>query len=230
MSDLMKIGSDWGGAGVFKPFTAGISGAQRTVDGHGRFMEAALSGRLFSAGMTTTSIANATFTTGTLGATGTPIIGVWNPVNSGKNVVVLQARLQITVTAATATGGGTFMWCTSVNQSAISTGITPLSRLSLSASGAVAKGFANTALTGLSGNLTVQEASGVQGGVIGNFSQVGTAVGFVPSTGSALIDHIDGAIIVPPGGVLAMLCTTTPVALSAASSLLWEEVPVLAQV
>jgi len=38
------------------------------------------------------------------------------------------------------------------------------------------------------------------------------------------IEYIEGAIIVPPGGVLALLATTTPVAHSAASGLLWEEV------
>jgi hypothetical protein len=45
-------------------------------------------------------------------------------------------------------------------------------------------------------------------------------------TNVAQIDNIDGAIVVPPGGVLALLATGTPVAVSAASSLLWEELPV----
>ena len=117
------------------------------------------------------------------------------------------------------------MWCTAVNQSAISTGIVPLSRLSLAASGAVCKGFANTALTGLSGNLTVQEASGL-GTHVSAISTLQTAAGFIPITPS-MIDHIDGAFVVPPGGVLALLGTVTPVAISAASSILWEEVPVL---
>lgn len=230
MSDLslQRVGPTFGTSGTAAPFRADITGAQIVSDAHGRFTEAALRSSLFSAGMTTTSIAGAAFTTGTLGATATPIVGLWNPTNSGKNLVVLQARLQITVTAATATGGGNFMWCTAVNQSAISTGITPLNRYSLAASGSVAKGFANTLLTGLSGNLTIQEASGLTGGVIGNFSQVGTAVGFVPGPGGATIDNIDGSIVLVPGSVLALLCTTTPVALSAASSILWEELPILA--
>ena len=43
---------------------------------------------------------------------------------------------------------------------------------------------------------------------------------------AAEIDLIDGAFVVPPGGVLALLATGTPVAISAASSLLWEEIPV----
>lgn len=225
--DQQFRGAILGSTGSTSPFTANGTGAQRVTDAHSRFMDAALRGALFSVGMTTTSIAAATFTTGTLGATCTPIIGVWNPVGSGRNLIVLQARLQIAVTAATATGGGTFMWCTAVSQSAISTGITPLSRLSLTASGSVAKGFANTALTGLSGNLTVQEASALLGGVIGNFSMVGTAAGFVTPPATGTIDNIDGSIIVQPGSVLALLCTTQPVALSAASSLLWEEELVL---
>lgn len=224
MLNEVRTGPAVAGDSAINPARADRTVALVTTDAHGRFQEACRLGLLYSGGMTTTSIVAATFTTGTLGATATPIIGLWNPTLSGKNLVVLQARLQITVTAATATGGGNFMWCTAVSQSAISTGITPLSRFSLAATGSVGKVYAGTALTGLSGNLTVQEASGLNGGAIGNFSQVGTAVGFVPGPTAACIDNIDGAFILQPGAVLALLCTTTPVALSAASSILWEEV------
>ena len=194
------------------------------TDSHGRFTEAALSGNLYSGGMTTTSIANVTFTTATLGATCTPIIGLWNPPTSGYNLVVLQAKLQCVITAATATGGGAFVWAYSAGNNVISTGITPYNRKTMATTGGVGKVFANTALTGLTANLTVLEASALQGGTNGNYSMVGTAVGFAPSGGSATVDNIDGSIIVPPGGVLALLCTTTPVAISAASSILWEEI------
>ncbi len=227
MSDLslQRVGPTFGGTGTAAPFRSDITSAQVTTDAHGRFQEAALRGGLFSAGMTTTSISNITFTTATLGATATPIIGLWNPVGSGKNVVVLQARLQIVMTTLGArTGPGTFVWCTTVNQSAITTGISPLNRYSLIASGSIAKGFANTALTNMSGNLTVQEASGMQGGPM---PVSGTDVlGVVPYAAPS-IDNIDGAIILVPGSVLALLCTTTPVGVSAASSILWEEIPVL---
>lgn len=199
------------------------TGATIVADGHGRFQEAAIRGGLFSGGMTVTSISNATFTTATLGSTGTPIIGIWNPVGSGKNAVILQARLQLITTAlATPTGPGCLMWCTAVLQSAISTGITPLSRLSLTSSGSVCKVYANTALTGLSGNLTVQEASGFSTFVI-NATAAETAAGFL-TAGAGGVDNIDGAFVIPPGGVLALLCTTTPVVISAASSILWEEI------
>lgn len=217
-----RVGPTVAQDGTINTFRADRQGAGVTTDAHGRFMEAARLGLLFSAGMTITSISNATFSTGTLGATATPIIGVWNPLNSGKNVIVLQAKVQIINTALQVTGAGALMWCTAVGQSAISTGITPLSRLSLAASGSVAKGFAGTALTGLSGNLTVQEASGL-GGLLSNLSTLQTAAGLMPSA-PTYVENLDGQFIVPPGGVLALLCTTNPpVAISAASALLWEE-------
>lgn len=228
MSDLslQRVGPTYGGSGTAAPFRSDVSGAQVVTDAHGRFQEAALRGSLFSAGMTLTSISNVTFTTGTLGATCTPIIGVWNPLNSGKNVVILQARLQLVSTAlSTPTGPGGLVWCTAISQSAISTGITALSRLSLAASGAVAKGYAGTALTGLSGNLTVQEASGFSTFPI-NATAAETAAGFLPASPGG-IDAIDGAFVIPPGAVIALLATTTPVAISAASAILWEEIPVL---
>lgn len=226
MSDLQFRGPILGTSGSSVPFTANITGAQRVTDAHGRFQDAALGGRLFSAGMTLTSISNATFTTGTLGSTCTPIIGLWNPFGSGKNLVILQARLQLVTTAlSTPTGPGGLVWATSVNQSAISTGITPLNRYSLAASGAVGKGYANTALTGLSGSLVVQESSGFSTYPI-NATAAETAAGFLPAAPGG-IDNIDGAFVLIPGSVIALLGTTTPVAISAASSILWEEVPAL---
>jgi hypothetical protein len=211
--------------GAVNPARADKTGATVVSDAHGRFQEAALRGALFSAGMTLTSISNVTFTTGTLGTTCTPIIGVWNPTNSGKNLVILQVRLQMITTAlSTPTGPGGLVWATAVGQSAISTGITPLNRLSLAASGAIGKGYANTALTGLSGNLTVQEAAGLTTFVI-NATAAETAAGFLTISAGGL-DNIDGGLIVPPGGVLALLATTTPVAISAASSILWEEIAI----
>jgi len=222
MSDLQRVGPILGGTGTSTPFTADVTGAQRMIQSHGRFAELALRQTLFSAGMTLTSISNVTFTTGTLGATATPIIGLWNPFGSGRNCLILQARLQLVTTAlSTPTGPGGLVWCTAVNQSAISTGIVPLNRFTLAASGSIAKGFAGTALSGLSGNLVVQEASGFTTYPT-NTTAAETAAGFMPAAPGG-IDHIDGGFVIPPGGVIALLATTTPVAVSAASALLWEE-------
>lgn len=192
---------------------------------HGRFYEQVFRGNTYSGGMTLTSISNVTFTTGTLGATCTPIIGVWNPPNSGVNLELLQAALGVTVTAATNTGGAPYVWATSVGNTAITTGSTPLNRKTLLLAGSQAKFYAGTALTALTNNLVVQHGSALGGGSAAAFSFVGTAVGqvtaYVPSS-----ENLDGSIIVPPGGVAALLATTTPVAHSAVSMLLWQEIPV----
>jgi len=173
-----QVGPRTLGDGAPAPARLTRTGAVVTADAHARFQEAALRSRLYSDGMTLTSINNATFTTGTLTASCTPIAGVWNPLNSGFNLVIEQLRLQIINTALQTTG-----------------------------------------------NLVVREAAGAGGGPISNLSTLQTAAGLMPFN-TAEIDLIDGAFVVPPGGVLALLATGTPVAISAASSLLWEEVSV----
>lgn len=190
---------------------------------HGRFYEQNYRAALYAGGMTLTAINNATFTTATLGATVTPIIGVWNPSASQVNLVILQAFLGVTMTALQATGGGPFVWAASVGNTAISTGNQPRNLKTLLQAGSSARDLTNVAPTGLTNNLTVIGASALGGGSAEGAAFLATAAGmqtqYVPT-----VEQIDGAIIVPPGGVLALLATTTPVAHSAASRLVWEEV------
>jgi hypothetical protein len=207
-----------------QPFRQGKLGEQIVQQLHGRFYEQNVRGAVFSGGMGLTAITNVIWST-QLDATSKPIVGVWNPSTSPVNLVILQAFLGVAVTAATALGGAPFVWATSVGNSAISTGSTPLNRKTLIATGSFAKDMSGIALTGMTGTITVKGVSALGSGTIGNFSQVGTAVGFVPSYVPSF-ENIDGAWIVPPGGVLALFATTTPVAHSAASMIVWEEVPI----
>jgi len=226
----MKVGSDWGGAGTFKPFTSAISGAQRSANAHGMFMDATLAGRVYGGGTgTLLAINNATFTVATLGATATPIIGVWNPLSSPFNLIILQASLAGVMTAATSTGPGGFFWAASRSNDALTLGSLPFHRRTLAALGSIAKFFPGTALTGLTNNLVVLGGSSLGGGSAMNYSNVGTAAGAATQM-VAGVEYFDGSLIVPPGGVLALLCGTTPVAHSVASSILWEELPALASV
>jgi hypothetical protein len=80
------------------------------------------------------------------------------------------------------------------------------------------------ALTGLTNTGIAIAASTLNGGPLYSISEVGTAAGF-HTPAQSFTENIDGNIIVPPGGVLALYATTTPVALSAVSSITWEEVP-----
>jgi hypothetical protein len=221
-----QVGPDVLADGVPATLRLGRSAEAIVQELHGRFFETNYRSAVYSGGMGLTSINNVTFTTGTLGATVTPIAGVYNPVGSAFNLVILQAILGVTVTAATATGGGPYVWATSITTAAVTTGNNPFNRKTLQPSGSVAKDLTNVAPTGMTPNLAVRFASALTGGLIKNISSVETAVGQNIGTAGVTVENIDGAIIVPPGGVLALLATTTPVAHSAVSGLLWEEVPV----
>ncbi len=204
----------------------GRNAEQITQDLHGRFYEQNFRGNLYCDGMGLTSISNTTFTTNTLGATCTPITGLWNPSTNTVNLVVLTATLGIVITNATSTGGGPFVWALSVGNTAISTGTAPLNRKSLANSGSIAKGMSGVACTGQTNALVVKFGSALGGGSAVNFSFVGTAAGEVTAAAGFAEEHFDGGLIVPPGGLLALLATTTPVAHSAVSSIVWEEVAV----
>lgn len=209
--------------GATQPFRQGKSGEMVMQELHGRFYEQNYRQNLYTAAFNG-SISNVTFTTGTLGATCTPVLGVWNPLSNTVNLVILQAVLSVIITALQNTGGAPFLWCTSTGNGAISTGGSPRSRKTLLASGSAAKDMSGIALTGLTNNLAVASTSSLGGGNVFNIATLDTAAGF-STLNAPTVENVDGAWIVPPGGVLALLAGTTPVAHNAASGLLWEEVP-----
>ena len=206
------------------PQTSDVQTGTLVSELNARFYQLAYQGKLWSGGMSAlTSINNATFTTATLGATQTPIAGVWNPASSPINVVVLQVQLSITLTALTATGAAPFSWATSTGNSALTLGNAPLNRKTLATTGSQAKDMSGVALTGLTNNLVVRNGTPIYGGTPVNTSQIYTIAGIPQHI--AAVENIDGAWIVPPGGILSLLATTTPVAHSAVSGMIWTELP-----
>lgn len=193
---------------------------------HGRFYEQNFRGNVYSDGMGITSISASTFTTANLTATQTPIIGVYNPSTSTINVVVLQATLSVIQNALQATGCGGFVWASSVGNTAISTGTTPLNRKTLVTGGAQAKGMTNVTPTGLTNAETVKFGSALNGGSSIPIAFLATQAGAQAQSVTNSVENFDGGLIVPPGGILALLCGTTPVGHSAASAIVWEEVAI----
>lgn len=185
---------------------------------HGKYYEQAYRGSLFSVGMTSTALSANTITTS---ATTTPIVGVWNPASSTVNLVMLKAKCVITAAGNSAVAPGAFVWATSLGNAAISTGLNPLNRKTLAQAGSQAKGFnITTALTGLTNALTIQHSAAF-GTLVA--AQGATASPFISGDG---VEEFDGAIIIPPGGVLALLNTVSTITVNVASMLLWEEVPI----
>ena len=118
---------------------------------------------------------------------------------------------------------GAWVWLVQYAQGAITTGSTPTNRKTLTAVGSQAKAFGvSTALTGMTGSLVTLEGadlpspSGLTYGTL-----AGTAL--LPSyTG---VQNFDGSLIVPPGGVLALMNTVSSTVFSVSGRLMWEEVP-----
>ena len=188
---------------------------------HGRFYEQCYRGNTFSWGKTAAALSANSIT---LTATTTPIIGLWNPSTSIINAVILQARVQSVLQAASSTTQGALVWAISTGNGGITVGNSPWNRKTLVQSGSACKGFdLATAFTGLTNNLVIFDAADLSCGVQITTSTV-TAATVVPMTNA--VQNFDGNLIVPPGGVLALLNTTSTTNITVAAGILWEEVPV----
>ena len=192
---------------------------------HGELYELAYRNALFSVGMGATALSANTIT---LTATTTPILGVWNPSSSSVSLSLLRCALTwYANTLTTPQSPGPFVFASSVGNTAISTGLAPFSRKTMLNAGSQAKGFAGaTALTGLTNNLVVFEGMDIPSpGILA----YGTVVPPTASTNSLAgllgLHDFHGSVLLPPGGVFAVLNTTSTTTFSVAGRLLWEEVP-----
>lgn len=220
MSDVQRVGEVWGNKGGAAPFTSGPSGNQRVADAHARFFDAAAGGRLFTFGISNTALVAANAIATGLTATAQPIVGLWNPHNSSKVISILQLILPTTTIANTAVSPGGYAWVYSTNNSAISTGSNPINLGNLSSGGSVCRAFAiSTALTGMTQNLAFLREAGIQ-----TINAAGPATAIHQALGE-VVENVDGGILVPPGGVIAVMGQVSTTTVSCSPSLIWEELP-----
>jgi hypothetical protein len=188
-----------------------------------RFYEATYRGNMFSIGCQLTPLSAATVL---LTASAQPIVGVWNPTTSPVNLIPLQAMLVDELNNVTSVALGAFVWAASIGNTALTAGLAPFNRKTLASVGSQAKAFSlSTAslLTGLTNNLVVFDAA-----------EFNTASGLLTTTVAAAtptpsvsgVQNFDGSLIVPPGGVLALLNTVSTVTHSVAARLMWAEIPI----
>jgi hypothetical protein len=190
---------------------------------HGRFYEQNYRGNMYTGGITSvTALSGSTIT---LTSSTTPILGLWNNITNTVNLVVLQASLQLFFNTATSPAPpGALVWAASAGNGAITTGSTPYSTKTLTSSGSVAKFFTPaTALTGLTNNLVIFAGSDIQSPGSVAYTTVATTAVY-PTWGG--VQNFDGGLIVPPGGVLALLNTVSTTTFSVYGRITWEEVPI----
>lgn len=209
MSDLQKVGADYGGLGTFKPFTSGPSGGQRTQDAHGRFFDAVVGNRAFFL-----SVAAAAPTAYVGAAGGTPLLAVHNPANSGKLLVGLAVSAALRAIATAAGQTGLDVWS---GPSVLPTGTVtvPKNALSLAQSGSAAVGFANAALTG-------STALALALPLLTHYWATAAAAFMSPG----LFD-LGGLVVAAPGNQIAVGVTVVPTSLTVDAALYWEEIPYL---
>jgi hypothetical protein len=207
--------------GVNAPPRMMRSGELAVSEVHGRFYEQAYRGNLFSIGLNVTALSANTIT---LTSSTTPIYAVWNPPVSSINVVPLQAMLQCFPNSLTSGAGpGAFVWASSIGNSALSATVAPFNRKSLNNVGSQARALtAANALTGLTNNLVVFDGADFSSPTGLTYTTLGSTQTLVTYGG---IQNFDGSLIVPPGGILALLNTTSSTVFSVAGRLMWEEVP-----
>lgn len=191
---------------------AGLLGELIVSESAPQYYNLIKSGFVFSlSSLTTTSL-----TAFTGGAAGTPLLGLYNPVSSGKDLVILQARLGVRTTGTTA-GTVDFNFF-QANQGGVTvTGTQTQSRnmYSQASTGSVAYGMVNTANTGAVASTLVAPSFS-----LGN---VTTTAGL---NAALFVDDIKGALIVSPGTYLAFGSAATLAVASLDASLIWAELPV----
>jgi hypothetical protein len=205
----MKVGSDWGGAGAFKPFTATPSGAQRVSDAHGRYMDAVLAGRVW-----VLSVVAGAATAYTGAAAGTPLLAVHNPANSQKYISVLGVSFGSVVAASAA---GTVALRVYAGASVLPTGTVtnPRNMLTQVASGSAGVGFSNAALT---------SSTALSHAMTLNSYYWATAAG---AWAAPAFFDIGGLLVIPPGNQVAVGGSAALTSATFDCSLIFEELPYL---
>lgn len=216
-----QVGPTVAGDNTYPPVRLGRTAEVVVGELHGRFFEQVSRGNVYSIG--TAGVLALTANTIGLTATGTPILGIYNPPTSGYTAVVLQATLVDFLNNVTSVALGAFVWASSIGNNVVTTGLAPFNRKTLSSTGSQVKGFGGaTAMTGLTTTLVVFEPA-----------EFNTASGLLTTTVAAAtptpsvsgVQNFDGSLFVPPGGMLGLFNTISVTTHSVWGRLMWEEVP-----
>lgn len=215
----LEVGERPAAAGSRTDGRAGVLSEMIVNDcGLGRYFEAARNDRIFYTQSQAITIA-ATHNTPLAAATGTPIVGLWNPPGSGVAVAILYGWFASV--SGTPPAQAHPVWNYAVNQTAITA--TPTGTIFSGLASAVAatkvRPMNNIALTGLNiaaGNLAAPRPFGLD-----TFAGAQAA-----NSHNGGRDDVDGAIILPPGsvvGLFAGIAAGTTWVVSAGIG--WAEVP-----
>ena len=214
------------GQGLPAPLRMDNMGGTVVTRLHGDFYEPTYRGVVYSTGTVGAVALATTHATATgLTATATPLLGIYNPLNSGVNAVINQVTLNSFLNNVTSVAPGAYVWVTAAGQSAMgAAGVAPYNRKTLLQVGSVCRGFGGaSALTGLVGSVAIMHAAPFP---IASGLLTTTVAAATPTPTVGGMETYNGSLFVPPGGVLGLMCTLSTTTHSFYGAMVWEEVPI----
>ncbi len=174
-----------------------------------QYAEANQAGFMFSAFVNAVTLA-ATHASPLTAATGTPILSIYNPANSGKNIILVKTKS----TTTSGTPGGPLLWNLVPNPANITATFTvPQSNIVGGGAASVAHLFNNIAVAGS----TVGTAYRVLGGA----AAIAVGAGIY-----SFEEEHKGDLIIAPGSMIALCCTAAGTTHIISAFTEWLELPI----
>ena len=194
--------------GASQNFRQGRTGEQIVSDGHSRYQEMTVRNNVYTANTKSSTVTATTDIAPLPANTGVPQLGIYNPVGSGKNLVILKAG----VSTISGTPGGPFYFdVIPPNAGITASGTNAINNFTFQQTGSVAKVFAHTAITGSVAAITLRPLGG----------PAAVAAG----AGNYQVDEeVAGAIIIPQGGFLGISAHAVGTSHVISAYITWEEI------
>lgn len=202
LAELKKLGAGLAEIASAVVLRGDYTGALVITQGHAGYAEAVRQGRAWTM---STAAAGVTIAAANVfsAANAQPLVGIYNPTNSGLNAIIHRGKH--TWNSGTAGAGGLVWGVAPYIQAATLTGaggVTEINALTFASGGSGMKTYSNTAMTGVAGMVLARFAGGPSVGAI------------AANAALTFDDWVDGELICAPGqvcGLFAAAAGTSPV-------------------
>jgi len=197
---------NWAAGASAQPFSQDQFGASLTSELNARYANLVLSGSVFGVTFASASLAAPS-------ATATGAFSLFNPANSGKNLVLLQVGFSLGITTASTTAANIgFQFVPNQTPTAVTAGNTPQNALIGSGNISIAKAYTAGTLVG---------APTVLGYTFQGFYSDLAASDFVVAP-----FDIGGAVIIAPGSGIDINTSVAVTTIVGTFTLIWAELPI----
>lgn len=209
-----RVGPFPGATGTQQMIRLGTEGQTVISDLTARYYEAASRQQLFTVSTAVAGTTNAAANVTPPAAAAATILTLHNPMGSGKNLEVI--KVYVNHISGTPAAGG--IWLAGASNSVISVAqnATPVATFIGGGTNSVARGYTQTALTGGLVHTTIRP--------VANCSPFAGAIA-ATTVGLNCLDEVEGAIVVPPGGLLSVASSGTGTTHILSASIAYREAP-----